>query len=266
MFDKKYYFLSGLPRCGNTLLSSILGQNSKIKVSPNSFLSTIFCQILDQDDNIAFHNFPDYQSLQDCASILFKTYYKSWNGDIIIDRAPWGTEGNLKILKDYCPNKPKFICPYRPLVEILASFINLYHKNKIIDISDKRRVEDICYGLMGKGGLLYKSIQSINNLHQSEHDVYYLNYHSLCENPQNEVRNIYKFLGLKQHKHNFKNIDQFEVNGVKYHDEINDSYKNLHDVRPIIKEQEINVDELIPPSIIKEYKHLNFEYLTSSNN
>ncbi len=103
MFDKKYYFLSGLPRCGNTLLSSILGQNPKIKVSPNSFLSTIFCQILDQDNNIAFHNFPDYQSLQDCASILFKTYYKSWNGDIIIDRAPWGTEGNLKILKIIAP-------------------------------------------------------------------------------------------------------------------------------------------------------------------
>ncbi len=148
----------------------------------------------------------------------------------------------------------------------MASFVNLYHKNNIIDISDKKRVEDICYGLLSKDGLLYKGVQSINNLHQSEHDVYYLNYHSLCKNTYNEIQNIYKFLGIKQYKHNLNKIDQFEVNGIKYHDEINVSYKNLHDVRPIIKEQEINVDELIPPSIIKEYNHLNFKYLTSSDN
>jgi len=261
MFDKKYYFLSGLPRCGNTLLSSILGQNPKIKVSPNSFLATIFCQILDQDDNMAFHNFPEYQSLQNCASILFKTYYKSWKGDVIIDRSPWGTEGNLKILKEYCPNKPKFICPYRPVLEILASFINLYQKNKVIDVSDKKGVEDICYGLLSKDGLVYKGIQSINNLYKSDHDVYYLNYHSFCDKPQNEMQNIYKFLDIKQYKHNLKKVDQFEVNGIKYDDEINDVYKNLHDVRPIIKEQNINVDKLLPFSIIKEYKYLSFDHL-----
>ena len=87
-------------------------------------------------------------------------------------------------------------------------------------------------------------------------------YHSLCKNPENEIQNIYKFLGVRQYKHYFKNVDQFEVNGIKYHDEINDSYKNLHDVRATIKQQEINVDQLIPSSIIKKYEHLNFEYLT----
>ena len=132
----------------------------------------------------------------------------------------------------------------------------------MIDISDKKRVEDICYGLLSKDGVLFKGVQSINNLHQSEHEVYYLNYHSLCKNPENEIQNIYKFLGVRQYKHYFKNVDQFEVNGIKYHDEINDSYKNLHDVRPTIKQQEINVDQLIPSSIIKKYEHLNFKYLT----
>ena len=35
---KKIYYLAGLPRTGNTLLGSILNQNPKIKVSPNSIL------------------------------------------------------------------------------------------------------------------------------------------------------------------------------------------------------------------------------------
>ena len=41
MFEKKYYFLAGLPRAGNTVLSSILNQNSRVQVSANSFDSTI---------------------------------------------------------------------------------------------------------------------------------------------------------------------------------------------------------------------------------
>ena len=38
---KQYYFLSGIPRSGNTLLSSILNQNKKIASTPNSLISEI---------------------------------------------------------------------------------------------------------------------------------------------------------------------------------------------------------------------------------
>ena len=74
MFEKKYYFLAGLPRAGNTVLSSILNQNSRVQVSANSFVSTIFAYILDQADNLAYQNFPDSQSIMDCASSVFQSY------------------------------------------------------------------------------------------------------------------------------------------------------------------------------------------------
>ena len=38
---KTIYYLAGLPRAGNTLLSCILNQNPKVKVSPNSLLGSI---------------------------------------------------------------------------------------------------------------------------------------------------------------------------------------------------------------------------------
>jgi len=259
--NKKYYFLSGLPRSGNTVLSSILIQNPKIKVSPNSFLSTIFCQILDQDDNPAFHNFPEYQSLKDCASSLFESYYKSWKADIIIDRAPWATEGNLKILKDYCPNKPKFICPIRPILEVLSSFIILYNKNKVVDINNKKEVEKTCYNLLSEGGFIFKSITSINNLSKSDYDVYFMKYDEFCQNPQSEVRKIYEFLNINPFSHYFKDIKQFEINGVKYQDNINLFYNNLHDVKPVISKTKFDVGDILPQNIIREYKHLNFDNL-----
>lgn len=259
--NKKYYFLSGLPRSGNTVLSSILIQNPEIKVSPNSFLSTIFCQILDQDNNPAFHNFPEYQSLKDCASSLFESYYKSWKANIIIDRSPWGTDGNLKILKDYCPNKPKFICPTRNILEVLSSFIILYNKNKIIDINDKKEVEKTCYNLLSEGGFIFKSISSINNLSKGNYDVYFMKYDEFCQDPQMEIKKIYEFLNIKSFSHYFKDIKQFEINGVKYQDDIHQSYINLHKVKPIISKNKFDVSDVLPQNIIRQYCYLNFDNL-----
>ena len=129
MFEKKYYFLAGLPRAGNTVLSSILNQNSRVQVSANSFVSNIFFNILNQADSLAYQNFPDSQSLMDCVSTVFQSYYKSWKGRTIIDRGPWGTDDNLRVLEQYCPNELKFICPVRDVNKVLAylffSIINL---------------------------------------------------------------------------------------------------------------------------------------------
>ena len=41
MINKKYYFLSGLPRAGNTLLSSFINQSKKVKATANSILPNI---------------------------------------------------------------------------------------------------------------------------------------------------------------------------------------------------------------------------------
>jgi hypothetical protein len=42
---KKYFFISGFPRAGNTLLSSILNQNKDILVSGQSIVPEIFYRI-----------------------------------------------------------------------------------------------------------------------------------------------------------------------------------------------------------------------------
>ena len=47
---KKYFFLAGLPRSGNTLLSTILNQNPDLKVSSNSFLTEhIFDELIKKE-------------------------------------------------------------------------------------------------------------------------------------------------------------------------------------------------------------------------
>ena len=94
---KKIYFLSGLPRAGNTLFSSLINQNKNIKVGANTVLTdAIFGLNIIKDDDI-FHNFPDHESLDNVINNVFLNYYKNWNCDYIIDRGPWGTPTNLML-------------------------------------------------------------------------------------------------------------------------------------------------------------------------
>ena len=55
---KKIYYLAGLPRAGNTLLSCILNQNPKVKVTPNSYLPEIIYRIFLLKGEKIFQNFP----------------------------------------------------------------------------------------------------------------------------------------------------------------------------------------------------------------
>ena len=139
---KKFYFLAGMPRAGNTLFASILNQNSIINVSSNSLLSSILYSVVNNniinlENNLIYKQFPDKKSLYDSVKGCFKGYYENWSGSVIIDRSNWGTPYNLKMLKEFCPNEPKFICLVRPTLEVLCSFIRLYSKNGLVNIKNK---------------------------------------------------------------------------------------------------------------------------------
>ena len=57
--SKKFYFFCGLPRAGNTLLSTILNQNPEVAVGANSLVPEIFLQLRKLYTTEVFQNFPD---------------------------------------------------------------------------------------------------------------------------------------------------------------------------------------------------------------
>ena len=48
-----------------------------------------------------FQNYPDHKSLDNLLDMVYSTYYKDWNYKYIIDRAPVGTPGNLRLLQKH---------------------------------------------------------------------------------------------------------------------------------------------------------------------
>ena len=259
MFEKKYYFLSGLPRAGNTFFGSILNQNSKISVTANSPVAEILYRMeMFKKEALALKNFNEVQSFENISKNIFKNYFSNWKSSVIIDRSSWGTPDNLEILQKYCPNDVKIIILYRDVVEVLASFIKWSKENpgNFID-SQFKTVEKQCEYLMDPSGQIIKQLYSIQNLTKlSDKNISLLiKYDDLVENTEREIKRVYKFLNLRYHKHDYNNLKQFQVNGISYDDAIYG--KNLHCVKKDISKSEYIVQDYLTKELVEKYKPYN---------
>ena len=242
---KSHYFLSGLPRSGNTLLGSLINQNTEISLTANTILTDVIYQIDLLKDTQIYNNFPDEESLNNIIKNVFNNYYKDWKAKYIIDRGLWGTPENLLLLKSII-KKPKFIILYRPVLECLASFIKI---EKPIDIETR------CHELMYKDGMIGKSLWSIKNLIEQKEDYIIINYSELVSNPLKPINKIYSYLNIDSFEHKLKNFNSFSVNDIKYNDNVLNA--PLHTIRTDkIKLNKYNIEDYLPKNIIKQYSNL----------
>jgi hypothetical protein len=242
---KAYYFLSGLPRSGNTLLGSIINQNHKINLTANTIITDVLYQLHLLKDGKIYKNFPDEQSLDNINKNVFNNYFKHWKANFIINRGLWGTPDNLQILKSII-KKPKFIILYRPILECLASFIKIEKPND---------VEARCHQLMEINGMIGKSLWSVKNIIKEKEDYIRINYSNLINKPLDQINKIYKFLNIDNFNHTFKNLDDFSTNNIKYDDSVLNA--PLHKIRTDkIKLNKYNIKDYLPANIIKQYSNL----------
>jgi len=238
---KQYYFLCGLPRCGNTLFASILNQNKNICVTANSIIPSVFYAIKSVYDKKEFLNFPNYTSLDNIVKNLFNNYYDNFNADVIVDRGPWGTPANLEFLKAMNMNS-KFIILKRPILEILASFVK---------IENCKNVEQRCEELMTNEGMLGKYYWSYKNLVKDQNTLV-IEYDDLCNNSKNVINSVYSFLNLPNYNHYFDKLNQLEINNIKYNDTVWQG--EYHTIRSKINRNQYNIEDYLPQSVINKYK------------
>ena len=262
---KKFFYLHGLPRAGNTLLGSIINQNPKVAVTANSIIADMLGELYTLQNSDIFKNFPDHKSFDSVTKSLFDNYYKDWSQDYIIDRAPWGMPINLKFLKKV-QDEIKIIVLVRDVEEILASFIKWSQREptSFVNQYGVKTVEEKCDMLMKTDGQIVKELIGVKHLldHQPR-DIYHIvEYNDLCDNPKQTIEGIYDFLGIYRFNHRYNNLDQFQVNGMKYDDNI--VGQNLHTIETNsinsnnYNEFKENVNDILPKSIIEKYNILNF--------
>ena len=262
---KKFFYLHGLPRAGNTLLGSIINQNPKVAVTANSLIADMLGELYMLKHIDVFKNFPDHKSFNNVTKSLFDNYYKDWSQDYIIDRAPWGMPINLKFLKKV-QDEIKIIVLVRDVEEILASFIKWSQREptSFVNQYGVKTVEEKCDMLMKTDGQIVKELIGVKHLldHQPRDMYHIVEYNDLCDNPKQTIEGIYDFLGIYRFNHRYNNLDQFQVNGMKYDDNI--VGQNLHTIETNsinsnnYNEFKENVNDILPKSIIEKYNILNF--------
>ena len=261
--NKRYHFLSGLPRSGNTLLGSILNQNKNISVTANSSVVEIMHRIETIQYQVpGVYNFPDIKSFENVNKTILDRYYSDWRSKYIIDRSCWGTPDNLNMLKKYCPNEIKIIVPLREITEVLASFIKWAQENPNNFLDDFKTVEEKCDFLMNPQGQIIKQLYSIHNLTKNENKKYalFLKYNDLVDNPKQSIEKIYDFLKIRRHNHHYENLSQLKANGIEYCDDIYG--KNLHKVKKEkVEKTSYKPIDYIPQHTIDKYSCYNPEGL-----
>ena len=227
--SKKIFFLAGLPRAGNTILTSILNQNPDVCCTPNSITLEIIKDLFLLKTTDVFLNFPDHKSLDNVLSSVFDNYYKDWNYKYIIDRSNVGLGDTLLLLKKYLKNPLKIIVLNRKLEDVVSSFLRA-HKNWKLPVENQVR------HLLRPNGQIYNSLNSIKKLQEQEYKdiTHFIMYEDLVNNPEKIINDIYEFLEIPKYTHYFTNLNKFSSNGITYNEDWYLPSKvtiNLHDIR-----------------------------------
>ena len=247
---KKYFFLDGMPRSGNTLLSTILNQNPDIQTSANSLVMGLLHKIHSSKSIDLFNNFPDHKSLDNVIKGIIPNYYKDWNYKYIIDRSNVGLSNTLEILNKYLNNDLKVIVLNRKFEDIISSFFKA-HKNW--NLPQERQLQH----LLRHNGLIHKAATSIKVLKQPQYKniTHFVMYEDLVSNPEKVINGIYEFLEIPKYTHYFTNLKKFSANGLTYKEDWYLPSKvtiNLHDIKT--KDISLTNHKKLPDNILNMLK------------
>ena len=260
--NKQFVMLSGLPRSGSSVLTSMLNQHPDIYASTTS-------PVIDMIE-IIHPNWPTIsaglinQSPVQYPNMIKGLCYGAYdhiNKPVIIDKNRiWPRYG--KLMRDALGHKPKIICTVRNIPEILASYILLINKNSdkitfidqdLIDnnlpINNKNRCKLLWEKYMN---LPYISVRA--GFNSSDVDLLVVDYDEIVNNSQQTMNNICDFIGIDTFTLNITDLQPMDEND-KYH-----GFIGLHDVRKELKRTSPRPEDVIGKDLVKLYTDMKLDF------
>lgn len=173
-----------------------------------------------------------------------------------------GTDASLSTILQM--ENPKIIVTYRPILEVLASFIQLAQKYPQVNFIDRLMIEQNfpalayrplddarCDWLMRSNGGIDNSNTVFKNIILHPNWFYLVTYEDLSSHPEAVISKIYDFLGIEHYQHDFENIPQ--------HDNSQDKEEygipTLHTIRPQISKSPTKPEEVLSDYVIQKYSN-----------
>lgn len=251
---KKYHFISGLPRSGSTLLSSILKQNPDFHASISDPLATLVKGVLEtsQSGPGMKAEVPE-QRRKNLLHSLFDGYYKDVDANVCFNtNRAWTIITPL--LKELYP-EAKMICCVRDIHWILDSFEKAAREHPlqastVFEGTNNTNVYTRMDSLMNSGGIVEFAYTALKQaITSNEKNMLMLvEYEQLCKNPDGILKAIYNFIDEPYYKHDFDNV---EGAWDEYDYEIG---LPLHKVKRKVEWKQRNT--ILPPDIINKYTNM----------
>jgi len=252
---KSYYFISGLPRSGSTLLSGILRQNPDFYADIASPVEALTGNAIDVITGAKSNLTTTEEQRKNVMYGMFDGYYQHIEKSVIFDSSRgWTKKTNfLKALFPYT----KILCPVRDIVSILNSFEVILNKNCFYtkQINEKVFSHNIFIRIQE---LFEREIVNYFSFLQEGYAlnpemIHFIEYENLCKEPEKTIRKVYEFLERSYYSHDFENVE--------YSNENFDKACNLKDLHTIKKGVEYKPPRCILPSeIVQKYKGMNMEF------
>ena len=254
---KEMFFISGLPRSGSTMLSSILKQNPEMNTGLTTPMHDLIDEVIRITSSSDANNLISEGKRKAMLQGLFESYYSDVKQPIVFDTCRFWTS-KTELLKILFP-QTKVICCVRDLFWILDSFERILSKNvlhdaKFTDLDSCETVIDRCDALMDmkkKGQVVRPYYYLEEGLLLNPSMIMLVEYEHLCKNPESIMRGIYKFIDKPYFEHDFDNVE--------YKNEVFDNALNLKDLHTVRKQVSwIERPSILPRSVFEKYSGKEF--------
>lgn len=261
---KQYFFMSGLPRSGSTLLGALLNQHPQLHCGAISPVLEIMYRIEQELLNSEqYKAYPKPECARKIIGSVMDNFYSDIDKPYVVDKCrAW--PNNVERITGYITEDVKIVCTVRSIQDILASFVSLIRRNPTeVSYIDKwlleRKIpltdENRCDYLMSHEGIVDQSLYALSQGFAKGQSlkIMLVEYEDLISNTQAVMNKIYSWWGIAEHHHDLENI----VNKYREDDSVYD-LKDMHEVRTKISKTARPAGEVLDADILNKYQGLDF--------
>ncbi len=259
MQARRFYFISGLPRSGSTLLAALFRQNPRFHAAMTSPVGTLVSTMLGQfSAGSEFGPVISRDQRRRLLRGLFESYYADHaDRDVIFDtNRLWCAK--LPAIVDLFP-QAKVIACVRNVAWVMDSIERLYRANPyentklFSDDVERNTVYSRVDTLAQRNRLVGFPWTALKEAFYGEHakSMLVVDYDLLAQAPETVLRLVYKFLDEPWYDHDFDNI---EYDAPEFDQAL--GLSGLHRVRRKVSVQERRT--ILPPDLFEQYAKLSF--------
>lgn len=259
---KEFFFITGLPRSGSTLLGALLRQNNAYVTATSPML----------DQLVTNHDIYKYKLQTTKANyiqeqlnnITFRLIQGLWahvKEDVIID-SNRGWSKNLPTVELLFGKKIKCIVVYRDIPSIMASWLTLLRKNPNNYLDNDLRRRGMVVDDKNRMYIMWEEMVKdcvegfICSIKDGKDNIILVNYDLLCTRPQEELSKINSFLGLPQLNYDIENVS---INAIDQADEKAWGLVGMHTIRSKVQKLSNNPRELLGEELFEYFSKIDTE-------